>query len=188
MPPLMSDPLFHLLPDLLGPADLAAVRAGLAGAAREASTVSGAAERRVVNLARRSTRLTPSAEIVALLRDRLLAARPILEAQFEQPLGALEPLQILSYSPGDYFVAHQDGNTPLIFDDTRHRRVSLSLLLSPAEDWTGGDLVFHGAERQVARIPAGGAIAFRAESTHEVTVMETGKRLSVAAWFRAPAS
>lgn len=187
----MTDALFQLLPGLLGPEDLATVRRGLAGATAEASTVSGIADRPVVNLARRSARLTVAAEIDALLRERLLAVRPRLEAMFGRPLGELEPLQILRYAPGDYFVAHQDGNTPLIHDDTRQRRVSLSLLLSPPQDWTGGQLLFHGpplqgARREAAHIAAGGAIAFRAETTHEVTPLEGGERLSVAAWFRAP--
>jgi SM-20-related protein len=183
--PGMTDALFQLLPDLLGPGDLATVRRGLADAMSQASTVSGIAERPVVGLARRSSRLTAPADIDTLLRDCLLAVRPRLEALFDLALGELEPLQVLRYGPGDYFVAHQDGNTPLIRDDTRHRRVSLSLLLSPSEDWTGGQLVFHPG-RQVAQVPAGGAIAFRAETTHEVTPLETGERLSVAAWFRAP--
>lgn len=181
----MTEPPFHLLPDLLDAADLAAVRAALNVAAREASTVSGVAEHRVINLARRSSRLTLPADIDTLLRQRLLATRPTLETLFDRPLGELEPLQVLAYAPGDYFVAHQDGNTPLIHDETRHRRVSLSLLLSEPGDWTGADLVFHGpGGRQVATIQAGGAIAFRSETTHEVTMLDAGERYSVAAWFR----
>ena len=186
----MTDAPFQLLPDLLTAMELAAVRLGLADAEANASTVSGLADRPVVSQARRSARLTAPAGIEALLRERLLATRPALETLFDRPLGDLEPLQILRYGPGDYFVAHQDGNTALLFDDTLHRRVSLSLLLSDPADWTGGRLVFHGpgAQRQVAETPAGGAIAFRAETTHEVTMLETGERLSVAAWFRAAAA
>jgi SM-20-related protein len=183
----MTDAPFHLLSGLLGPADLASVRQALADAAGSASTVSGVAEKPAVDPARRSTRLALPPAIDALLRARLDSARPLLEAHFGQPLGVLEPLQALRYGPGDYFVAHQDGNTPLIHDDTRHRRVSLSLLLSAPDDWTGGQLVFHGpGSRQTAQVAAGDAVAFRSETTHEVTPLETGERLSVAAWFRAP--
>ena len=179
---------FLVLPALLTPRDLAQVRAGLAVAAGEASRVTGVAAEATVDLARRSTRLALAPATDALLRARLGAVRPVLEAHFGRPLGELEPLQALRYGPGDYFVAHQDGNTPLIHDDTRHRRVSLSLLLSEPGDWTGGELVFHGpgVERQVASVPAGGAIAFRAETTHEVAPLQSGQRLSVAGWFRAP--
>ena len=184
----MTDAPFQLLPDLLDAADLAAVRSALAEADAEASTVTGVAGRPVVYPARRSARLTAPPAIEALLRERILAVRPRLDAMFARPLGALEPLQILRYGPGDYFVAHQDGNTPLLYDDTRHRRVSLSLLLSEPGDWTGAELVFHDPDggRQSAIVPAGGAVAFRAEVTHEVTPLETGERLSVAAWFRTP--
>ena len=179
---------FLILPALLTPPDLAQVRAALAVAAGEASRVTGVTPEPTVNLARRSTRLSLSPAIDALLRTCLGAARPALEAHFGRPLGVLEPLQALRYGPGDYFVAHQDDNTPLIHDDTRHRRVSLSLLLSEPDAWTGGQLVFHGpGPRQVAQVAAGDAVAFPSETTHEVTPLERGERLSVAAWFRAPA-
>ncbi|RYF95448.1 MAG: 2OG-Fe(II) oxygenase [Caulobacteraceae bacterium] len=177
---------FLILPGLLTPRDLAQVHAGLRTATGTASTVTGAGALATVSLARRSTRLIAAPDTDALLRDRLDAARPALEQHFQRPLGGLEPLQLLRYGPGDYFVAHQDGNTPLIHDDTRHRRVSVSLLLSDPADWTGAELVFHGeGPRQTAGVPAGGAIAFRSETTHEVTPLLTGERLSVAGWFRA---
>ena len=177
---------FLVLPALLTPQDLAQVLAALAAAAGEASRVTGVGPEAAIDLARRSTRLALPPATDALLRARLDAARPALEAHFGRPLGLLEPLQALRYGPGDYFVAHQDGNTPLIHDDTRHRRVSLSLLLSAPDDWTGGQLVFHGpGPRQTAQVAAGDAVAFRSETTHEVTPLETGERLSVAAWFRA---
>lgn len=181
----MTAPPFLILPALLTPQDLAQVLAGLAAAPGAPSTVTGAAPQASVSLARRSTRLPLDPATDALLRARLDAARPVLETQFDRPLGELEPLQALRYGPGDYFVAHQDGNTPLIHDDTRHRRVSLSLLLSQPTGWTGGELVIHGpSSRQAAAASAGDAIAFRSETTHEVTPLESGERLSVAAWFR----
>ncbi len=180
----MTPPVLTL-PGVLSAVDLARVLAGLARATAAPSTVNGGQE----SPARRSSRLSPEPVVDALLRARLEAIRPALEGHFDLPLGELEPLQILRYGPGDYFVAHQDGATPMIWDETRHRRVSVSLLLSDPGAWTGGDLVFHGrrGERSAATAPAGGAIAFRSESTHEVTLLLAGERLSVAAWFRAPA-
>jgi SM-20-related protein len=173
---------------VLSAADLAQVRAGLALAEAAASTVLSAAPGGVVRpLARRSQRLAPGAEVEALLRQRLEALRPVLAAHFGQALGTLEPLQVLRYRPGDFFVAHEDGNTPLVHDASRHRRVSISLLLSAPGDYTGGDLVFHSRDfdKAAVPVPAGGVVAFRSETTHEVLPLETGERLSVAAWFRA---
>jgi SM-20-related protein len=179
----MTPPVLTL-PGVLSAADLARVLDGLARAAAAPSTVNGGHQ----SPARRSSRFSLEPAVDALLRSRLEAVRPRLEAHFAQSLGGLEPLQVLRYGPGDYFVAHQDGATPLIWDDTRHRRVSVSLLLSDPADWAGGELVFHGpkGERWAATAPAGDAVAFRSETTHEVTPLQAGERLSAAAWFRAP--
>ena len=106
-----------------------------------------------------------------------------------------EEPQFLRYEPGDFFVAHQDGNTPLIHDDSRFRKVSVVLFLSRASDepspetYGGGELVMHGPysgpilREKVNAVP-GTLVAFRAETTHEVTPVTHGERFTVVSWFR----
>lgn len=185
----MNAPLDLLaLRDVLTAAERAELLARLrAAAARPATVIDPTPQGRLMAQVRRTRRLDLDAETEALVRHHLEALRGRLEAHFGQVLGGLETPQALRYEPGDFFVAHQDGNTPMIHDRSRHRRVSLSLLLSEAADYSGGALVFHGPdERRAIEVAAGDAIAFRAETTHEVLPVETGERYSIAAWWLAP--
>lgn len=145
---------------------------------------------------RRTTRVEVSPATRARVHRWLEGARERLAAHFGVPLGEAEEPQFLRYQAGDFFVPHQDGNTPMVWDDSRHRRVSVVLFLAPrsagaAEGaYGGGSLVFHGAPgAPVAEAAAepGSLVAFRAETTHEVTPVTHGERYTVVTWFRAPA-
>jgi len=147
-------------------------------------------------MVRKVTRLAVAPEMSALIKEVLLDARPALEAHFNIALAECEEPQFLRYEPGDFFVAHQDGNTPLVWDDSRFRRVSAVILLveqseEPApETYGGGSLIFHGPYngpdvRMTARSTAPGTlITFRSETTHEVTMVTHGLRYSIATWLR----
>ena len=76
----------------------------------------------VRSLVRRSTRVA--------VAECVLRRKPEIEAHFGEELGELEVPQFLRYQEGDYFVAHQDGNTPVIHDSSRFRRISVVLFLS----------------------------------------------------------
>jgi SM-20-related protein len=127
---------------------------------------------------------------------RLLMARKAeLEEYFGLALATCEEPQFLRYQPGDFFVAHQDGNTPLVYDDSRFRRISAVIFLSaqsevPSQNtYGGGDFVFHGPySGPDIRIPIapspGTLICFRAETTHEVLPVTHGERFSIVSWFR----
>jgi len=144
---------------------------------------------------RKVTRLAVSPETSALIEQRLLDCKPALESHFDVTLAECEEPQFLRYEPGDFFVAHQDGNTPLVWDDSRFRRVSAVILLSEQSDeptperYGGGSLIFHGPDdgpdvRVSAKSTAPGTlIAFRSETTHEVTMVTHGLRYSIATWL-----
>lgn len=188
------------IPGFLDAEALEEVRAEMRRAGGAAATVTGESEgegEAVRFRVRRSTRLAVGDAARERVKALLLARVGELEARFGTALGGCEEPQFLRYTEGDYFVAHQDGNTPLIHDDTRHRRVSAVVFLSePSEApapgaYGGGALVFHGRWPQPAlRVPVapppGTLVAFRAETTHEVTPVTHGERLTVAAFFRAP--
>src|SRR4051812_47854487 len=108
------------LDHFLDPAALGPLLEELNRAAGAAATVSGyGAASAVESLVRRTTRVAVSPEMRADVRRRLMARKGELERHFGLTLGECEEPQFLRYKEGDFFVAHQDGNTPLIHDDTR---------------------------------------------------------------------
>lgn len=145
--------------------------------------------------ARKSTRVAVSPETCARVREMLMDRRAQIEAHFGVRVTECEEPQFLRYEAGDYFVPHQDGNTPLLWDDSRFRRISCVVFLSQPSDeeapgtYGGGALVFHGPYngprlRVPARAEPGTLVTFRSETTHEVTPVTHGVRYTIATWFR----
>jgi SM-20-related protein len=181
---------------ILDAATLEQIRQEMRAAEGEPATVLGTApQHRLTSSARKATRIevgeSARGAVVGLLES--LQAR--IEAHFGRSLDELEEPQFLRYGPGDYFVAHQDGNTPLVHDESRFRKVSVVIFLSAqsehptSETFCGGCLVLHGpfgqAEPPVRLAPAPGTlVAFPAETTHEVLPITHGERLSVVSWYR----
>jgi SM-20-related protein len=173
-----------------------ALVAELDASSGSASTVLGARPEGVVHGARKSTRVAVSPETSERVWQELMSFKPAFEEHFGVKLSACEKPQFLRYDVGDYFVAHQDGNTPAVHDESRFRRVSIVIFLSeksetPAEGtYGGGELVFHGPytgppQREAAGAQRGSLVAFRSETTHEVLPVTHGVRYTVATWFRA---
>jgi SM-20-related protein len=141
---------------------------------------------RINPLVRRTTQLIVRDEIVQSVMTRLAAHAPILEERFGTGPLLPEPPQFLKYGPGDFFVAHQDGNTPLIRDKARFRRVSIVIYVNA--DYSGGSLLLHepypNFDVRTPIEPAPGAlVAFRSETTHEVTPVEGGERYTIVSWY-----
>jgi len=153
---------------------------------------------RVLPQARKATLVDVSPATRERIASRLLAQRVAFERHFGVALARCEAPQFVRYVAGDYFVAHQDGNTPLIRDGSLGRRVSAVVFLSaPAKNepggYTGGTLVLYGpphAPEPPYSVEAerGMLVAFRSETTHEVTPVLAGERCTVVTWFRADAS
>ena len=180
--------------DFLDAAACESLRAELQEAAGAAATVHGRTEA-IQPQVRRTTR----AAVPPGVRDRvtrlLLARKDALERHFGVTLGSCEEPQFLRYGPGDFFVAHQDGNTPLLYDDSRFRRISAIIFLSKSSPeplpgtYGGGVLTFHdpvfGSPLRLPLTPAPGTfVAFRAETTHEVTPVTHGERFTIVSWYR----
>jgi len=142
---------------------------------------------------RKVARLMPSPETVAYVARRLTAYREKVEEYFKVSLSGCEDPQFLRYQVGDFFVAHQDGNTGLVRLDTdRSRRISVSIFLNHQSErpepnaYCGGSLVFSDwrsdAECRLA-CEAGTLVAFRSEVTHEVIPVTAGERYSIVSWY-----
>jgi len=143
------------------------------------STVSGTIDESV----RRTFRVKPSNETVALVIQKLLALKEAVEKRFDVVLKECEEPQFLRYREGDFFVAHQDGNTGLLRLETEQRLISTVIFLN--REYGGGSLVFSNLREQfqVSAEP-GMLVAFRSETTHEVTPVTHGERYSIASWYR----
>jgi predicted 2-oxoglutarate/Fe(II)-dependent dioxygenase YbiX len=185
-----------LLEDFLDPPTRNTVLTDARAAAGAAATVHGHGRTEAVPRVRHATQLAVSDATRRLVDRRLSDLTPALTERFEVGLSAHEPLQFLRYETGGFFVAHQDGNTPLTRDRTRDRRVSIVIFLNAqtpeglSGGYTGGELVFHGPYphvdiRQALVGTAGSLLAFRSETTHEVTMVTGGERYTIATWFHA---
>lgn len=162
-------------------------------AAGSAATVYGAAASGTIEVnVRRTLRVRPANEIVKLVTDRLLACQPEIEKHFDVRLTECEEPQFLRYREGDFFVAHQDGNTGLLRLDSEKRLISTVIFLSRESDQagqnihSGGSLVFTDRHLDKFHFTAepGTLVAFRSETTHEVTPVTRGERFSIASWYR----
>lgn len=177
-----------LTPDVCGE-----VVAELSAAQREAATVygrtaSGSVDQRI----RRTTRIRPSSPRVEAIVSRLWALKDRLEKHFAVALSECEDPQFLHYSEGDFFVAHQDGNTGMTRLDTERRLVSVVIFLSHESDsphpgaHCGGSFLFTNL-RTTEKVrfvgEPGMLIAFRAETTHEITPVTHGERYSIVSWY-----
>jgi SM-20-related protein len=145
---------------------------------------------------RKAARLAPSPETKEFVRRRLLERKASVEEHFRLSLSRCEEPQFLRYGVGDFFVAHQDGNTGLLRSERDGaRRVSAVIFLNRQTEtpepgaFCGGALVFHdyGAAHETARLDMSGTpgalVAFRAETTHEVTPVTHGERYSIISWY-----
>lgn len=148
---------------------------------------------------RKTTRLLLTPETTALVYRRLLEHREAVERHFQIALSDCEAPQFLHYREGDFFVAHQDGNTEqLQYDHLRVRRISVVIFLNHESEeptpgtYGGGSLVLFGdgadsSRREpgyLLRGETGLLVAFRAETTHEVRPVLRGERFTIVSWYR----
>jgi SM-20-related protein len=142
--------------------------------------------------ARKATRVAVGDSARAAVAGLLERLQSRIESYFGRSLAGFEEPQFLRYGVGDYFVAHQDGNTPLVHDESRFRRVSVVVFVSAQsahptlETFCGGSLVLHdrvGPPLTIAPSP-GTLVAFPSETTHEVLPITHGQRLSIVSWYR----
>ncbi|HXT63327.1 MAG TPA: 2OG-Fe(II) oxygenase [Pyrinomonadaceae bacterium] len=158
----------------------------------------GKGEATVDERVRRVRQVSISPASIRYVTGRLEENRESLEHHFGVKLGGCEPPQFLCYRLGDFFVAHQDGNTGLInLESDRTRRISITIFLNAQsieehnDNYCGGSLVFSdwrtGTRRELSG-EAGMLVAFRSETTHEVTPVTHGERYVIVSWYgRAPA-
>ena len=192
-------PDLFVIKDFLEPPVCEKIVTEMSAADGRSSVVYGSSNSGVVDEStRKSLRLTPSNETVATIVARLSACMHDVAKHFAVNLCECEDPQFLRYQTGDFFVAHQDGNTGLLRLDTERRLVSTVIFLSREADspargenvYCGGSLVFTNLRvtpehaKFHMRAEPGTLIAFRSETTHEVTPVTHGERHSIVSWYR----
>jgi len=147
----------------------------------------------VDNHVRKVMRVIPSDRVLQVVTKRLTEELGRVNAHFQSSLTTWEDPQFLWYRTGDFFVAHQDGNTGLIKSEREdHRKVSVVIFLndpsgSDEEDgYAGGELVFTDWREHKSFSMSGEQgtlVAFPAETTHEVVMVTRGERFSIVSWY-----
>ena len=169
----------------------------LSGATENLASVYGVVEGGAVDeRIRKAKRLVPPAGTVERVMQRLLNAREEVGAYFGISLRTCEDPQFLRYGVGDFFVAHQDGNTGMLLSNQEQsRKISLVIFLNAqsetaaAGSYGGGSLVFsewrpgRRAGQYSLAGNAGMLVAFPAETTHEVIPVTQGERYSIVSWY-----
>lgn len=146
---------------------------------------------------RKAKRLELPPAITESVSKRLLEHKRTFEQHFSISLHDCEDPQFLRYNVGDFFVAHQDGNTGLLkLTSDAERKVSVVIFLNEQSEeassgtYSGGSLKFSdyaaGPPYNEFELPVspGMLVAFRSELTHEVTPVTRGQRYSIVSWYR----
>jgi|HubBroStandDraft_5_1064220.scaffolds.fasta_scaffold238266_2 PKHD-type hydroxylase len=97
-------------------------------------------------------------------------------------LGLVDEIQFARYSVGDSFGWHLDAGG----GQTSTRKLSMSVQLCDAGDYTGGDLEFCACPRLDPRRRRGTIIVFPSFLAHCVTAVTHGSRCSLVAWAHGP--
>ena len=95
-----------------------------------------------------------------------------------------EPAQFTHYPTGGFYQWHMDNNVvgkhqPPI------RKISMTLLLSPENEFEGGELEFM-SKGKTAKLKQGQAIFFASWLQHRVKPVTRGERKSLVMWFGGP--
>jgi SM-20-related protein len=146
---------------------------------------------------RKAARLKLPATTTEFVKHRLIEHKKTIEDRFSFSLNNFEEPQFLRYEVGDFFVAHQDGNTGLLqIKSDNERKVSVVIFLNQQStepdsgSYSGGSLKFSDYRAQpdyrefYLPAEAGTLVAFRSELTHEVTPVTRGQRYSIVSWYR----
>ncbi len=174
------------IPEVLGRADVADIRAVLAGAqwtdGRHTTGGQAAAQKRNYQL----PVLAPEAQALADRVRAALLAHPLFQSA-ALPHSVLTP-RFNAYEDGGYFGNHVDGAIqadPVTAAKVR-TDVSATVFLNDPEDYDGGELVIedtYGAHE--VKLSAGDAILYPATSVHRVEPVTRGMRLAAFTWTQS---
>ena len=92
-----------------------------------------------------------------------------------------EAAQYTEYGPGDHYDWHMDCSVNML-TQPKVRKISMSLLLSPSNEYEGGDLSFIRQSKKL-KLEQGYATFFASFIMHKVSPVTRGLRKSLVMWF-----
>jgi PKHD-type hydroxylase len=175
------------IPDVLSPADAAAMRAQLEASdawvdGRATAGYQGAP-------VKRNQQIEQTAPIALDLGDRIVASleRHPLFISAALPNKVYPPL-FNRYEGGMQFGSHVDGAIRLVPGSGARVRtdISITLFLTPPDEYDGGELLIEDTFGvQEVKLPAGHAIVYPGTSLHQVRPVTRGARVSSFFWVQS---
>lgn len=106
------------------------------------------------------------------------------ESNYRFDIDDCQDLQLTCYASGQHYDWHAD----LGKGESSRRKVSLVILLSARDEFTGGDLEFFSNTSQPARstLGTGDGVIFPAWLKHRVLPVGSGTRWSLVSWWTGP--
>ena len=103
---------------------------------------------------------------------------------FKFPIGTVETIQYAEYGEGMFYEEHCDSGPTFEHD----RDISVSVFLSPRDDYKGGNLCFRerGNYYKEFNEKQGTVVIFSSMLYHKVKKVESGKRSSLVLWCKRP--
>jgi len=96
-----------------------------------------------------------------------------------------EPAQFTEYPKGGFYDWHMDADVSGQYEPPV-RKMSMTILLSPANEFEGGDLEFMTEGNKPPQLLQGQAIFFCSLLRHRVCKVKKGIRRSLVMWFGGP--
>ena len=93
-----------------------------------------------------------------------------------------EPAQFTEYPKGGFYVWHMDAEVNCQYEPPV-RKISMTILLSPQDEFEGGDLEFMSEGNKPEQLVQGQAIFFCSLIRHRVAKVKKGIRRSLVMWF-----
>ena len=105
---------------------------------------------------------------------------------FEYDLTEMESVQVTKYDKSHFYGWHSDYGTSS--DEDLTRKLSMSIILTDPEEYSGGKLQFidyHGRVQNADKA-RGTVVVFDSRTPHRVTPVLRGQRISLVAWMMGP--
>ena len=96
-----------------------------------------------------------------------------------------EPAQFTEYPKGGFYDWHMDADVNCRYEPPV-RKISMTILLSPKDEFEGGDLEFMTEGNKPPQLLQGQAVFFYSLLRHRVSKVKKGVRRSLVMWFGGP--